>query len=363
MKFAAPEEKLKERVKELTCLYEISKTISQSNCIEKKVLKKIIASTKKAWRFTDDAVVELHVPEYIITSAAIFDETIFQISAVIIENTKAGFIKVHYPKEKYTPSSFLDDEQKLLDTIAFEIGNYIEKFQKIKKEMLLIKSAQRNDRLSILGEITAGIAHELNTPLGNILGYAELIKDFNTDPEIDSDISIIINSVIYSREIVKKLMFFACEMPHQLKDTDIKAIINFASSFLRQNFQKKDIKSIVVFANDPIIARVDSVQITQVLFNLLINAIHASPEKSTINTKVSSDTKNLMIVIEDQGHGIPENIKQKIFEPFFTTKSIIDGCGLGLSVVHGIIKNHKGEITVQDNHPTGTIFTVKIPLN
>ena len=116
-----------------------------------------------------------------------------------------GYIKVHYPKNKYNANDFLKEEQKLLDTIAFEIGNYLEKFKNIAKKQLLMRTVERIDRLSVLGEMTAGIAHELNTPLGNILGYAELIKSTNTDPEIDADISTVIHSVIYCREIVKKL--------------------------------------------------------------------------------------------------------------------------------------------------------------
>lgn len=103
-------------------------------------------------------------------------------------------------------------------------------------------------------------------------------------------------------------------------------------------------------------------QLTQILFNLLINALHASPEKSTITTIIDNDAENLFVTIEDQGHGIAENIKQKIFEPFFTTKDVNAGAGLGLSVVHGIVKNHNGEISVKNNKPSGTVFTVKLPL-
>lgn len=363
MKFAPTEEKLKERVKELTCLYEISKTISRSSCIEKQVLKKIISSTKKAWRYGEDAIIEIHVPEYVLSTSKLENESVSQSSIIKIANATIGFIKVHYPKNKYTLNDFLKEEQKLLDTIAFEIGNYLEKFKNIEKKQVLMRTVERIDRLSVLGEMTAGIAHELNTPLGNILGYAELIKSSNNDPEIDSDITTVINSVIYSREIVKKLMFFSCEMPQQLELTEIKPIVTFALSFLKQNFQEKRIKSEVIFKNDNITARIDAVQITQVLFNLIINAIHASPEKSTIKIVIETDSKNLSITIEDQGIGIPDAIKQKIFEPFFTTKPTNDGCGLGLSVVHGIVKNHNGEILVQDNMPTGSVFLIKLPLN
>lgn len=363
MKFQETEEKLKERIKELTCLYEISKTISQSHSIEKKVLKKIILSIKNAWKFNNDAIVELHIAGYYLTTSKVPRKTVFQICTINTAYSNSEYIKVHYPQEKYTQDEFLEDEQKLLNTAAVEIGNYIEKFQILERKQSLRRTIERMDRLSTLGEMTAGIAHELNNPLGNILGYAELIKLSNNDPEIDSDISTIIKSTIYTREVVKKLMFFASEMPHQAKLEEIKPIATFALSFLKQNFQKKDIKSELIIKDDYLTAKVDSVQITQVFFNLLINAIYASPPKSIIKTIIDNDSDYLYIIVQDEGHGIADEIKDKIFEPFFTTKKINTGSGLGLSVVHGIVKSHNGEITVTDNLPQGAVFTIKIPIS
>lgn len=356
------EESLKEKIKEITCLYEISEIISKSNSIHIQTLYEIIVSIKNAWCYNLDAIVEIHVLDYHLSTAARTEATISQFSTIEIGNSKSGHITVHYPSEKYKQEDFLQDEQRLLDTIAIEVGNYIEKYQTLEKKAALQRIIERMERLTLLGEMTAGIAHELNTPLGNILGFAELIKDQNSDPDIDADISIVINSVIYCREIVKKLMFFSCEMPQKLELQEIKPIILFALSFLKSNFQKKEIKNEVVFKNETIIARIDSVQITQVLFNLIINAIYASPEKSTIKITVDNDDCSLIIKIADQGTGVPLSIKEKIFEPFFSTKPVNYGCGLGLSVVHGIIKNHNGEINIQDNIPNGAIFTIKIPL-
>jgi len=363
MKSFPTKEKLKERVKELTCLYEVSQIIARPDSKQKQVLKKKISSTKKAWRYNKEAIAELVIPEYKLLTAKLNEHTVSQNSDIRIANVVVGYIKVHYPKSKYAQNDFLKEEQKLLNTLAFEIGTYLEKLKNFEKKQILMRTVERADRLSVLGEMTAGIAHELNTPLGNILGYAELIKSNNTDPEIDSDISTVIHSVIYSREIVKKLMFFSCEMPQQLQLKEIKPIVTFAMSFLQQNFQKKNINSELIFKNDTIIARIDVVQITQVFFNLLINAIHASPDKGTIKTIIESDSQHLFITIKDQGTGIPDAIKQKIFEPFFTTKAPNKGCGLGLSVVHGIVRNHNGDITVRDNTPAGTIFIIKLPLN
>jgi len=363
MKLQSIEEDLREKIKELTCLYEISKLISKSSSLNNQTLHSVIVCTKNAWRYNTEAVVEIFISDYHLFTSSELKESVFQSSRIYTNKNDFGSIKVHYPSSEYSLNDFNDDEQELLDTIAIEIGNYIEKYKTLEIKANLRRTIERMERLTLLGEMTAGIAHELNTPLGNILGFAELIKAQNTDPEIDSDLSIIINSVIYSREIVKKLMFFSCEIPQKLELQKIKPIVVFALSFLKSNFQKKNIKSELTFSDENLSAKVDSVQITQVLFNLLINAIYASPEKSIIKIIIDHDESNLFLRVEDQGIGVPEAIKEKIFEPFFSTKPVNLGSGLGLSVVHGIIKNHDGEIILKNNIPQGAIFTVKIPLN
>ncbi|KAF2511407.1 hypothetical protein EYY60_08215 [Flavobacterium zhairuonense] len=207
------EKKLKERIKELTCLFEISKTISKSHFFEEKVLKKVVLSIKKAWQFNDDAIVELQAGMYYFATSQIPENNIFQTSIIKLPYTEPGSITVYYPADKFKPHHFLSYEQKLLNTAAQKISFYIEKFQILEKKASLRRTLEHVDRLTILSETIAGIAHELNNPLGNILGYAEFIKLANTDSEIDSDITTIINSVIYTREIVKKLMFFLVRCP------------------------------------------------------------------------------------------------------------------------------------------------------
>lgn len=362
MNIEQAQEILTERIKELTCLYEVSKTIRKSDCVEKKTLKQIILSTKKAWKFNEDAIVEIQIKNHALSTSKIPKNTVFQNSNIAVPESTIGFIKVHYPAQKYTSKHFLKEEQKLLDTIAVEIENYITKFHILEKKAALRRTIERINRLSLLGEMTAGIAHELNNPLANILGYAELIKLSNTDEEIDSDITTIINSIIYTRQIVKKMQLFSIEAPRQVQIEKIKPIVSFALSFLKPNFQKKEIKSELLFKNEMLTANIDSVQLTQILFNLLINAIHASPNNSTIRTIIENDDTNLFIIIEDQGHGITEDIKEKIFESFFTTKNSNMGSGLGLSVVKGIVENYNGEISIKNNTPTGTIFKVRLPL-
>lgn len=356
------EEKLHERIKELTCLYDISLALLKSQSVEE-TLSEIILILKKAWLFFDDAVVELNYKGAKSYSGNLPKKTVFQEQNLVAYKEILGTLKVHYPATKYVQEHFLEDEQRLLDMACMEIGIFLEKNIAASKEAKLKRSMERVDRLSILGEITAGIAHELNTPLGNILGFAELINEHNSDKQTANDISKIINAAIYSREIVKKLMFFSCEMPQYIKLVKIRPIFEEALSLLGPSFKKAGISYEMQFENNDLEAQIDTIQLTQVLFNILINSVYASPQDSLLSIEVNSDSKNFYIKISDEGSGIPEAIKPKIFEPFFTTKPVGDGSGLGLSVVHGIIKSHKGDIIATDNLPKGTIFTIRLPLN
>lgn len=356
------EEKLKERIKELTCLYDISSTIIKGNPVNETLLE-IVRILKVAWRFSDETIVELKFNDQYITSSLIPEKTVFQTNILVVNDNTVGFVKIHYPTPQYSEEHFLIDEQKLLDMACQKISAYVEKKINIEKEIILKRSIERVDRLSILGEITAGIAHELNTPLGNILGFAELIKEHSNDQQISNDISKIINAAIYSREIVKKLMFFSCEMPQNMEFLTLKPIVSEALLLLGPNLKKAGISCQLIFEDDFLKAQIDNIQLTQVLFNILLNSIYASSKGSTILIHVYNDKENFYIDIKDEGTGIPEEIKPKIFEPFFTTKPIGEGSGLGLSVVHGIIKSHKGSIEAKDNKPNGTIFEIRLPLN
>jgi len=354
--------KLEERVKELSCLYQVSSAIRKHSDSISETLEEICKITKKAWLFPNDAIVQLEFGDYKVLTSYLPQNFIFQQSDIPFFKEDKGYIKVYYDTEKLKGAHFLEEEQKLLNKIAIEISESFERREIIKKEELLKRIAERNDRLSILGEITAGIAHELNTPLGNILGFAELIKSSSKENQTQQDIEKIIKAAIYSREIVKKLMFFACEMPQHKESVQIKPIIDQALKLLSPNFQKAEINYNFEIDNPALEAQIDTIQFTQVLLNLLINAIYISPKKSLISVEVSSTLTYFIVEIKDEGPGIPVDIKAKVFEPFFSTKPIGDGSGLGLSVVHGIIKGHRGEIITFDNKPAGTVFQIKLPL-
>lgn len=357
------EEILQERIKELSCLYDVSSVIILHEESVTDTLDEICSILERAWRFSDKAIIELQLEDYYFSTSKIMPrETVFQESKISVFNESKGYVKVHYPIGDFSQNDFLDDEQKLLNKVSSDISSFYERHLNQEKNELLKRSMERVDRLAILGEITAGIAHELNTPLGNILGFAELIQESTKEKQSQLDCAKIIKAAIYSREVVKKLMFFSCEMPQNRRFVEVVPLISEALSLMGPNFKKAEISYEFDFQDPQLEVQLDSIQFTQILFNILINAIYVSPKNSVVKVKVYVLAADFFIEIADEGPGIVEEFKCKIFEPFFTTKPVGEGSGLGLSVVHGIVKSHKGDIVSFDNVPQGTIFQIRLPL-
>ncbi len=356
------EHKLKERIKELTCLYEVTSIIVNSDYDHLSAsLEAITRCLKKAWQFADDTEVLLTSGEYRVQTDG-FSPDMVTIQAVIqIFNKPEGFIQVGYPEGSYKQSDFLEEEKKLLENVALAVGNLLERKQVHASEAAIKRQVERADRLHILGEITAGIAHELNTPLANILGFTELLKERIHDKSALRDLEKIVGNAIYSREVVKKLMFFACEMPQHMKTVAVVPLVENVLKLLGPSLRKKKIILKRTFSDDDIELRADTVQLTQVLFNLIMNAVYFSPIGGTVDITIEKRDKVVQIRISDEGSGIEPDKEDKIFEPFFTTKPMGEGSGLGLSVVHGIISSHKGTISHSQNTPKGTIFTIDLP--
>lgn len=357
------EDKLKERIKELTCLYNVSNYIANCNLYDlDPTFKAIASSLKEAILYSKEAFVEIKLGEDLVRAGEKIEDKVFILTVIKVFNLPYGSIKIGYPESNYKENVFLEEEKQLLRTVAIEIGNLIERKQIIDKEEMTKRQMERADRLSILGEITAGIAHELNTPLANILGFSELLKErFVNQEDALQDLDKITHSAIFSREVVKKLMFFSCEMPQQMELVNINTIITEAIDLLRPSFSKKYLKCNLEFSEDAILLRVDAIQLTQVVFNLVINAIYFSPQNGQISIKVDSHHKEVVMKISDEGTGIAKEISDFIFNPFYTTKPVGEGSGLGLSVVHGIMKSHKGTIKQCSNKPKGAIFKLNFP--
>lgn len=353
---------LRERLKELTCMYEVTSIIVNSDFEKLELsLKSIAFCLKKAFQHESEAGVHISCSETTVAIGEPLTDYVRINAPIKVFNEPNGCIEIRYPSRSYTDKDFLEEEIKLLSNVCLEIGNLIERKQIKEKEELIRKQMERNDRLNILGEITAGIAHELNTPLTSIIGFTELLDEQIKDELVQSDLSKIKENALFCREIVKKLMFFACEVPQQIQEILLNPVLQNVLSLLSPAFKKKDVTANLIIEQTNIGIKADEIQLTQVLFNIIMNALYYSPSKATIEVQASKGQKGIVILIKDQGPGIDQALSDKVYEPFYTTKPVGDGSGLGLSVVHGIMSSHKGSISFYPNAPHGTVFELCFP--
>ena len=210
------------------------------------------------------------------------------------------------------------------------------------------------DRLSTLGEMSAGIAHELRNPMGVISGYTKILSK-KVDESLKPAVLAINREIDVMNRIITDFLTFAHPAEPVISKADLAAIVQNCSEMLDDGSQK------VVFHADmsclPVI-RADEVMIRQALTNLFQNAVEAMPEGGEISVSCSMNGRNLNLAIADTGHGIPENIIDRIFLPFYTTKE--RGTGLGLAIVHKIIVSHGGSIRAESSSE-GTVFFITFP--
>lgn len=221
--------------------------------------------------------------------------------------------------------------------------------------------AMQTEKLTSLGLLTSGIAHELNNKLTPILGFADLISTKDMGIKDQSRLSVIINAANSAKHIVESLLKFSRNKPPEKIAFDMRDIIKRTVSLYTPTVKKRGIKLQCDECPYPLYVRADMNCIEQVLVNFINNAIDAIDDQpGSILLKSGLVDNFIHVSIEDSGPGIPEEIMTKIFDPFFTTKSKDKGTGLGLSICYGIISDHKGEISL-DNTGHGAVACIKIP--
>lgn len=226
------------------------------------------------------------------------------------------------------------------------------------------KQMAQADRLASIGQLSAGIAHEINNPLGIILGYTQLLKrDEDEGSQRRTDLGIIEKHVRNCQSIVSDLLNFARSAPTRKKRVRIYDTVDEVVNFIRHHSKKDDV--VIERDYDPEVPplMVDEEKIRQVLINLVMNALHAVGKAGTItiSTRFDGKARLVAICIADTGYGIEEKNLTRIFDPFFTTKPTGEGTGLGLSVSYGIVKNHGGDILVESAPGKGARFTLLLP--
>jgi len=276
-----------------------------------------------------------------------------------VDNVELELVTVDGTRKQILLGGSVDDEMHNNEEVIHFLVKDIQKRKAMEEQLA------QADKLASIGELSSGVAHEINNPLGVILGYTQLLlRGEPGTSERHADLKTIEKHVRNCKTIVEDLLSFSRKSETEKKMLDIHRIIDDVLTFVQHH---SDIEHIAIEkAYNPSVEPlfIDEKKIKQVFINLVMNAIHAVGKKGRIwiATELSDTADEIMVKVADDGHGIEPRHLKKIFDPFFTTKSTGEGTGLGLSVSYGIIQNHGGHILVESKHGAGTIFTVVLPV-
>lgn len=233
------------------------------------------------------------------------------------------------------------------------------------------KMALQNNKLASIGQMAAGIGHEINNPLNNILSYSKLISrgiaksaadlETKTLSNLQQDLDSLRNETLRASEIIKGILNFARQMPPQLSSFAIKDWLEKSILLVQQTAKSRHITINLDYMGDDFLEG-DQAQLQQVIINLLLNSIQASDDNAVINIIVSFAQEQIKVDILDEGIGINKESLNNIYDPFFTTKEEGEGSGLGLSISLGIIESHQGQLYIKNNADKGTTATLILPL-
>lgn len=222
---------------------------------------------------------------------------------------------------------------------------------------------QRNEKLSALGALLAGVAHELNNPLSVVVGQAQLLRETEQEPRVLKRAEKIAQAADRCAKVVSTFLAMARQKPPQRTLVNLNEVVEDALSLLEYGLRSRGINLSVALQPGLPMLHADSDQLHQVVTNLVINAQHALQDAARRELKVSTcrlADGTVQLSVEDSGPGVPDEIRHRIFEPFFTTKSMGVGTGLGLSVCNGIVEAHGGSLSLHDVAGGGARFTVTL---
>lgn len=380
---------LAERVKELTCLYEVAAVFARRGGSGpgregslRESLARVVAVLPTACRYPERAIATLRLDGIEVASAAHgLDARARRVRAPLrIAGVERGEVAVGYGLAPGAdgPScgtddtgaagdggagGFLVEEQALLDAVAHQIGVFVASVEAEERRADIEATLRHADRLATIGQLAAGVAHELNEPLGNVLGFAQLaLKAADVPEQVRADLAQIAQAALHGREIIRKLLVFARQTPASKRPTGINGVVEEAMFLLEAGCENPGVRFVRALAVGLPEVEADPVQIRQVVTNLVINAIQAIREAGTITVRTMMEPGRVVLSVEDTGAGMTPEVLRRIFDPFFTTKDVGQGTGLGLAVVQGIVAGHGGSIEVDSEPARGSVFRVSLPV-
>ncbi len=231
----------------------------------------------------------------------------------------------------------------------------------VTKEVAIEERLRQAERLTSIGTLAAGIAHEINNPLASVLMTAQLLRRRVKDSKDDALLLNLIEDAKRCGRIVRSVQKFARQDPSERAPLDLNVVIRSATELSRAHVRHAGVDLQLTLAEDlpPVIG--DPTELEQVVLNLIANAAHASAAGQAIQVGTAAGRDGVVLTVSDSGCGMPPDVQRHAFDPFFTTRMHEGGTGLGLSVVHGIVEDLQGRIDLDSEVGRGTIFTITLP--
>lgn len=277
-----------------------------------------------------------------------------------VKDRMLGLIRIYLDQCR----QFSGDELDFMLTIAEQCACIIERVQLMENQKKHFNHlATRMDKMSSLGRMAAGIAHEINNPLAGILLYSSnMRKKVPPRGGLVEGFDIIIKETQRCKVIIQGLLDFARDTEPQRVPANVNHIVESALGIVENEYHLQHVDIGLTLAKNMVTTLLDENQIEQVVINLLLNALHAVTEygKVGVRTGVDNDAGTVVVEVIDDGCGIAPTDRKKIFEPFFSTRS--SGTGLGLAISYGIVQNHQGDIQVFSKPEKGTRFVITLPI-
>lgn len=369
---------LSERVKELRCLYQTATVFAERRGSLRECLERVVSVLPAACRFPERAAARLRLDGIEVARPAgqSTDAAAASITAILrVSGRERGDITIAYtdgrtagPGAGQPDTTFLPEERELLDAVARQVGVFVASVEADQRRADIEATLRHADRLATIGQLAAGVAHELNDPLGNVLGFAQLaLKSPDLSGQVRADLGRIVEAALRGREIIRKLLVFARQAPASRRPTAINAVIEEAMFLLEAGCENPGIRFVRELGPALPEIAADPVQVRQVVTNLVINAMQAIPSAGTgtvtVRTAADARADAVVLTVADTGSGMTPEVLRRVFDPFFTTKDVGQGTGLGLAVVQGIVAGHGGSIDAESEPARGSVFRVRWPVH
>ncbi len=368
-------QELRERVKELNCLFGISHIVEQASGSLSDILHETVHLLPRSWQHSDVACARIVVDDLERRTENYADSVWKQTADILVHGERVGTVEVCYLREmpERDEGPFLAEERSLIDAVAARLGRTTERLR--AEQMLHEREQELRERLthltrvSVMGEMASSIAHEVNQPLTAISAYAQACKRM-----IESN-SITATEVVDTLARISAEALRAGDILHRLKDLiqkheskriewDVGDLVQDVERLASVDARLHDVRLRLELADNLPRVEVDGVQIQQVVLNLIRNAIDAmaetEPERREVVVRTAArDGDEVEVAVTDHGCGLPAESRGRLFEPFFTTKE--GGIGMGLSISRSIVSAHGGRMWFESNPDGGTTFHFTIP--